>query len=85
MTAGLDFHYFALLTPHFVLLQVACSAAAGGAGYDVEQHTPKHRIWGSRGAQRSYWAMFLIGFAMAFDFTAALMSIQPLYYITGAC
>lgn len=53
--------------------------------HDVEQHKPPpRRVWATRTARNSYIGMFMIGFAMALDFTASLMSIQPLYYITGA-
>jgi hypothetical protein len=54
------------------------------ASHDVEQHQPPgRRVWATRTARNSYIGMFMIGFAMALDFTASLMSIQPLYYITG--
>ena len=54
------------------------------ASHDVEQHEPPgRRVWATRAARNSYIGMFMIGFALALDFTASLMSIQPLYYITG--
>lgn len=47
----------------------------------LEDNPPPMNKKNARSKMLSYWAIVIIGFALAIDYTMCMMSIQPLYYV----